>query len=400
MKRDSINPIRIFGILAGVAFALFAIEGFLFRIAHVMGWRRAFSCLLMSHLFDSVAVLLLLVAFAILLKASTFRRAAILGIAGTTCFVLVCIGGWKQLLGVDQLLAGFQIFISRFVTILGLFGWFFLFLATIRLTEMCRWARICAFIGLGGRILFSTAAAGGSIDIFLKYLLPKQFYSSSLVPWIDWLNTNVSFWIYQSFSIFLFVAFFSLAIGKLRPWGECVVFAFEGRARRKEYWMWLLWWAILVNVILAIPVCLILFTKCQAVVVRGAALGLWLLGSSVLMQLLTLPVSVRRLHDRNLSGWWLVLYQVGMLIPVVNVFAGIAYFVIAGCLDGTVGPNDYGDDPKGRKAVSYAPLSVATNVAVQGTPEDRLVKIRELYEKGLLTAAEYNLKRAAIISEV
>lgn len=400
MKR---NPIRVFGILASVAFALIAIGSLLPWIERMTDWRMAFSYLLTVRLLGTFAILFLLGAFAILLNAAKFRWASILGVAGALCFVFAEVGRWTLWLGGDQLSEDFRIFILLLGNVLWGIGWFCQFLATVRLTEMCRWARICALVGLGGRILFSTTlAAWLSTYAFHKCLFPGQVSSSALDPWLDWLIANVSIWISQTFSFMLFVAFLSLAIGKLRPCGERVVFAFEGRARRKEYWMCLLWWAIFVNLILAGLVYLILFTKCPAEL-RDAALWLWWLAAGIVMGLLTMPVCVRRLHDRNLSGWWLLLFQVGMLIPVLNVFAAIAYFVVVGCLDGSVGPNDYGDDPNGRKAVAYEPLSAATHSAetgMSGTPEDRLLKIKELYEKGLLTEAEYNLKREAIISEV
>ena len=400
MKRD---PIRIFGILASAAFALFVIAGFSAWNLPLMDWRRLFSYLLMFRLLGSAAVLLLVGAFAFLLKASKFRHTAILGIAGVACLVLGEVGSWTQWLGGDRLLEGFQMFLMTAEEALGTGGWFCLFLAIVQQTEMCRRSRICALVGFGGKILLGAAWTVLQIALaFYCVFFEDSDYSFAFAPWDGWLNASAVNWVDLSFSILLLVAFFSLALGKLRPQGERVVFAFEGRARRKEYWMWMLWCTLFVNVVLAIPVYSILFIKCPTES-RVAALWLWWITSGVVMELLTLPVRVRRLHDRNLSGWWLLLFDIGMLIPVVNVFAGIAYFVIVGCLDGTVGPNDYGDDPKGRKAVASAPVSNATPVAAQGilgTPEDRLVKIRELYEKGLLTEAEYNLKRAAIISEV
>ena len=58
-----------------------------------------------------------------------------------------------------------------------------------------------------------------------------------------------------------------------------------------------------------------------------------------------LAVIVRRLHDRDMSGWWLLGYFVAAMIPFVNIIAGIAMLVLM-CLPGTVGPNKYGPDPK------------------------------------------------------
>ena len=61
---------------------------------------------------------------------------------------------------------------------------------------------------------------------------------------------------------------------------------------------------------------------------------------------LLLPVNDRRLHDRDMSGWWLLAFWIGGMIPCIGTFVGIAQFVIMGCLDGTPGQNRYGVNPK------------------------------------------------------
>ena len=61
-------------------------------------------------------------------------------------------------------------------------------------------------------------------------------------------------------------------------------------------------------------------------------------------------VTVRRLHDRDMSGWWYLGYLVASFIPLLNFIAMIAFLVIM-FLDGTPGPNRYGPDPKGRGVV-------------------------------------------------
>jgi uncharacterized membrane protein YhaH (DUF805 family) len=76
-----------------------------------------------------------------------------------------------------------------------------------------------------------------------------------------------------------------------------------------------------------------------------------------------IAVSIRRLHDRNRSAWWLLLYVLApaMLQTIaafndldaawtvmLNVFAGailIWAFIDVGCLRGTWGTNRYGPDP-------------------------------------------------------
>lgn len=61
---------------------------------------------------------------------------------------------------------------------------------------------------------------------------------------------------------------------------------------------------------------------------------------------LLLPVNVRRLHDRDMPGWWLLAFWLGSMLPFLGILVGIAQFVIMGCLAGTPGPNRYGADPK------------------------------------------------------
>jgi uncharacterized membrane protein YhaH (DUF805 family) len=76
-----------------------------------------------------------------------------------------------------------------------------------------------------------------------------------------------------------------------------------------------------------------------------------------------IAVAIRRLHDRNRSAWWLLLYVLvpamlqtiaafndldAALMVILNVFAGaisIWAFVDVGCLRGTWGTNRYGPDP-------------------------------------------------------
>jgi len=123
---------------------------------------------------------------------------------------------------------------------------------------------------------------------------------------------------------------------------------FQGRSRRAEYW-----WPVLMNLIISWSL------TGLAVIVGGGfdalgTLGFNFLGwvfyvASLLWGLFVfipgLSVTVRRLHDRNMSGWWLLGFIVAMLIPFVNLLAIIAYLVIM-AMEGTSGPNKFGADPK------------------------------------------------------
>lgn len=66
---------------------------------------------------------------------------------------------------------------------------------------------------------------------------------------------------------------------------------------------------------------------------------------------------VKRFHDLDKSGWMILT----LLIPIVDfVFSIYLLFV-----DGTIGPNRYGEDPKGR--VPYAIMGQPVNITVNTT---------------------------------
>ncbi len=109
---------------------------------------------------------------------------------------------------------------------------------------------------------------------------------------------------------------------------------FQGRARRSEYWYFLLG-----NLLVIIPlyVIAIIGTANESVVI--STLGFSLYGIYALGTLVPgLAVTVRRLHDTNRSGWY---YFIG-LIPLVG---GILLLVWM-FTDGDRFQNNYGDDPK------------------------------------------------------
>jgi uncharacterized membrane protein YhaH (DUF805 family) len=107
---------------------------------------------------------------------------------------------------------------------------------------------------------------------------------------------------------------------------------FEGRARRKEYWMYQLF-NMLALLALYIPSILI------GVALDSPAVAAILPGLYVLAVIVpTIAVSVRRFHDQDKSGWWYLL----ALIPSV----GAIILIVFMCIEGTPGPNQYGPNPK------------------------------------------------------
>ncbi|WP_338099278.1 DUF805 domain-containing protein [Methanolapillus africanus] len=80
----------------------------------------------------------------------------------------------------------------------------------------------------------------------------------------------------------------------------------------------------------------------------------------ILLSIFNYSQTVRRLHDLNGSGWLWILKPT-LLIPGLNYVTVFAVILLDICLclfEGSVGPNHYGEDPKGRKGkVSEKQLS-------------------------------------------
>jgi uncharacterized membrane protein YhaH (DUF805 family) len=112
---------------------------------------------------------------------------------------------------------------------------------------------------------------------------------------------------------------------------------FTGRARRSEYWYF-----VLFNIAGQFVTGLL-----DAFLFGSNGLGLinGMFGLAVLLP--ALAVGVRRLHDIGRSGWWLLI----SFVPLVGVILLIVWF----CRQGDPGPNRFGPDPM------LAPGFAATN---------------------------------------
>jgi len=118
---------------------------------------------------------------------------------------------------------------------------------------------------------------------------------------------------------------------------------FQGRASRSEYWFFALFVFIVAAILTALLFATVDFNTQQ---ISGlgyviiAILAVFYLG----ILIPSIAVAVRRLHDRNMSGWWYLGFIVLSAIPFVGVVASIAMLVIF-CLKGTDGDNRFGPDP-------------------------------------------------------
>jgi uncharacterized membrane protein YhaH (DUF805 family) len=128
---------------------------------------------------------------------------------------------------------------------------------------------------------------------------------------------------------------------------------FSGRSRRMEFWMFTLLTFIVELVCFALMFAggfnLLTMTDPTAVPEAPGALfwiGAGLLVIYVLAALIpSIAVTVRRLHDRDMSGWWYLGVIVASLIPILNIIVAIGFLVLM-LLPGTPGPNRFGPDPK------------------------------------------------------
>jgi uncharacterized membrane protein YhaH (DUF805 family) len=118
---------------------------------------------------------------------------------------------------------------------------------------------------------------------------------------------------------------------------------FQGRAARSEYWYFTLG-VVLVGLVLS--GLLMLGMDFNTGNINGFGyLVIGLLGIFYLGILIPgIAVAVRRLHDRNMSGWWYLGFIALSMIPFVGFIASIAMLVIF-CLKGTDGDNRFGPDP-------------------------------------------------------
>ena len=110
------------------------------------------------------------------------------------------------------------------------------------------------------------------------------------------------------------------------------LFSFQGRISRYQYWIhFVVPYAVLTFVATAIDLLTGMYDATTGV-------GLLSTLSSVLVIWPYLAIHVKRCHDRDRSGWFLLIG----LIPIVG---AIWLFIELGCLRGSIGGNRFGPDP-------------------------------------------------------
>jgi uncharacterized membrane protein YhaH (DUF805 family) len=107
---------------------------------------------------------------------------------------------------------------------------------------------------------------------------------------------------------------------------------FDGRARRSEYWYFVLFYVLILVGLTFVDGLIGTLNEEAGIGVLGVlfALGTMVPG---------LAVTVRRLHDINRSGWWVLIG----LIPLI----GDLVLIVFAVQDSQPGTNKYGPNPKG-----------------------------------------------------
>ncbi len=119
-------------------------------------------------------------------------------------------------------------------------------------------------------------------------------------------------------------------------------FVFSGRSTRSAFWLWYLFYAIVITAFTLIEAGVFAgaaalsssnSTLGTIVTVIGVILGVAMTVAFILLAIATVAASVRRLHDRGQSGWFLLLY----LVPFGSIV--ILVFMV---MPGTPSDNEYG----------------------------------------------------------
>jgi uncharacterized membrane protein YhaH (DUF805 family) len=117
-----------------------------------------------------------------------------------------------------------------------------------------------------------------------------------------------------------------------------LLFSFDGRIRRTNYWLGALGSGLVYGVIAGICVTIgVMLSHGEGIGIIGMVLYLLVLFFAIWT---SLALQIKRWHDRDKSWVWIFI----SFIPLVG---AIWTLIEVGFLDGTPGPNKYGPSPKG-----------------------------------------------------
>jgi uncharacterized membrane protein YhaH (DUF805 family) len=139
-----------------------------------------------------------------------------------------------------------------------------------------------------------------------------------------------------------------------------LLFSFRGRLNRKSYWMTVI--VTMAIILLLLLLALIMIREQRFEFAVFTVIILLILYIPLIW--IGLAIGAKRLHDRDKSAWWLLVFYAlpGILSSAGNQMDDLAFlilhvvsfaitvwaFVELGCLRGTRGPNRFGPDPLSR----------------------------------------------------
>jgi uncharacterized membrane protein YhaH (DUF805 family) len=123
------------------------------------------------------------------------------------------------------------------------------------------------------------------------------------------------------------------------------LFRFDGRVSRAPYWLALLAVLLVDSIAFGVIGGFELFDGDTLAVERKGPSRLWALSVVPPSLWIGLVLSVKRWHDRNKSGRW-------VLINLVPVVGWLWHLIECGFLRGTIGPNRFGQDPLRPRAIA------------------------------------------------
>jgi uncharacterized membrane protein YhaH (DUF805 family) len=182
----------------------------------------------------------------------------------------------------------------------------------------------------------------------------------------------------------------SLPFGRPKVWGYFIYFlGFSGRINRGKYWLtlviWLLIWIVAILAFLLSGLAIFDrnlkdgslpspedFDAFWPMVRDYGVLSIIILVLVVVSWVSALAIGVKRLHDRDRTGWWILLFYFGPMVlgaaqnsaesgTLASILLGLGAFAVSiwslvelGFLRGTNGPNRFGPDPLSREVAIAA----------------------------------------------
>ena len=159
---------------------------------------------------------------------------------------------------------------------------------------------------------------------------------------------------------------------------------FSGRATRSEYWYFVLIYSITYTILMGIDFAIGTFSK--QLMENGSFLGFISTAYSLILFLPSLAVTVRRLHDINKSGWWVLF----IFVPIIGFILLLIYLCTNSKED-----NKYGVNPK-----SLVNENQKDNSSSESSNNviEQLEKLSKLKDDGILSQEEFDTQKQQILS--